>query len=154
MIDSLLSVNHSFLNFIGLCSLFNQFCKALRVRLDRTYFVEIENWKHCSKIIFKCVNSTMRPIFNEKVAEKWNLWDSWTVHRCIVHKRKVKTYSWRKKKKEGKRANAQNVNVPCIETDTKSLSGHSSSFCLFYLKKKIHKELNIQMGFGIKPFIG
>ena len=43
MIDSLLSVNHSFLNFIGLYSLFNQFCKALRVHLDRTYFVEIEN---------------------------------------------------------------------------------------------------------------
>ena len=41
-----------------------------------------------------------------------------------------------KKKKEGKRANAQNINVPCIQTDTKSLSGHSSSFCLFYLKKK------------------
>ena len=35
-------------------------------------FVEIENWnwKRCSKIIFKCVSSTVRPIFNEKVAEK------------------------------------------------------------------------------------
>ena len=32
------------------------------------------NWKHCSKIIFKCVNSTVRPIFNEKVVQKWNLW--------------------------------------------------------------------------------
>ena len=31
-------------------------------------------WNHCSKIIFKCVNSTVGPIFNEKVAEKWNLW--------------------------------------------------------------------------------
>ena len=36
-----------------------------------------ENWKlklktekYCSKIIFKCVNSTVGPIFNEKVAEK------------------------------------------------------------------------------------
>ena len=38
---------------------------VLRVRLDT-----VENRKHCSKIIFKCVNSTMRPIFNEKVAEK------------------------------------------------------------------------------------
>ena len=27
-------------------------------------FAETENWKHCSKIIFKCVNSTVRPIFN------------------------------------------------------------------------------------------
>ena len=46
----------------------------LRVRLDRTFFAKIENWKHCSKIIFKCVNSAMRPIFNEKVVEKWSLW--------------------------------------------------------------------------------
>ena len=46
----------------------------LWIYLDRTYFAETENWKHCSKIIFKCVNSAMRPIFNEKVAEKWDLW--------------------------------------------------------------------------------
>ena len=31
-------------------------------------------WNHCSKIIFKCVNSTVGPIFNEKVVKKWNLW--------------------------------------------------------------------------------
>ena len=31
------------------------------------------NWKHCSKIIFKYVNSAVGPIFNEKVAEKWSL---------------------------------------------------------------------------------
>ena len=36
--------------------------------------LKTKNWKHCSKIIFKCVNSTVRPIFNEKVVEKWNLW--------------------------------------------------------------------------------
>ena len=50
-------------------------------------FAETENWnwKHCSKIIFKCVNSTVRPIFNEKVSEKCNLWDPWTMHSCIVH---------------------------------------------------------------------
>ena len=46
------------------------------VRLDITYFIElkIKNWKHYSKIIFKCVNSTVRSIFNEKVVEKWCLW--------------------------------------------------------------------------------
>ena len=26
--------------------------------------LKTENWKYCSKIIFKCVNSTVRPIFN------------------------------------------------------------------------------------------
>ena len=36
--------------------------------------LKTENWKHCSKIIFKCVNSTVGPIFNEKVDKKWNLW--------------------------------------------------------------------------------
>ena len=43
-----------------------------RVCLDRTYFAE--NWKHCSKIILKCVNSIMRPIFSKKVTEKRGLW--------------------------------------------------------------------------------
>ena len=36
--------------------------------------LKTENWKHCSKIIFKSVNSTVGPIFNEKVAKKCNLW--------------------------------------------------------------------------------
>ena len=36
--------------------------------------LKIENWKHCSKIIFKCVNSAVGPIFNEKIDKKWNLW--------------------------------------------------------------------------------
>ena len=37
-------------------------------------------WNHCSKMIFKYVNSTVGPIFNEKIDKKWNLW----VHeQCI-----------------------------------------------------------------------
>ena len=71
----------------------------LRVCLDRTYFAETENWKHCSKIIFKCVNSTVGPIFNKKIDKKWNLWVSeqcirllfmystWTVAACEGGKR-------------------------------------------------------------------
>ena len=49
---------------------------SLRVCLDRTYFAELKTycWNHCSKIIFKCVNSTVGPIFNEKIDKKWNLW--------------------------------------------------------------------------------
>ena len=43
--------------------------------MDRTYFAETENWKYCSKIIFKCVNSVVGPIFNEKVVEKCNFID-------------------------------------------------------------------------------
>ena len=36
--------------------------------------LKTKNWKYCNKIIFKCVNSTVGLIFNEKLAEKWNLW--------------------------------------------------------------------------------
>ena len=36
--------------------------------------LKTETEKYCSKIIFKCVNNTVGPIFNKKVAEKWNLW--------------------------------------------------------------------------------
>ena len=35
--------------------------------------LKLKTEKYYSKIIFKCVNSTMRPIFNEKVTEMWNL---------------------------------------------------------------------------------
>ena len=42
--------------------------------------LKTENWKHYSKIVFKCVNSTVQPIFNEKIVEKWGLWVPWTVH--------------------------------------------------------------------------
>ena len=33
--------------------------------------LKIENWKYCNKIIFKCVKSTMGPIFN--------IFNVWTV---------------------------------------------------------------------------
>ena len=55
------------------------------VCLDRIYFAKTENWKYCSKIIFKCVNSIVGSIFNENFAKKCNLWDPWTVHGCTVH---------------------------------------------------------------------
>ena len=42
--------------------------------------LKIKNWKHCNKIIFKCVNSTVRPMFNKSFAEKRGLWVLWTVH--------------------------------------------------------------------------
>ena len=86
---------------------------TLWIYLDRTYFAEIENLKHCSKIIFKCVNSAVRLIFNEKVVEKWSLWvreqctgalftnssrnrawSSWNV----CQKKKSKTQTWTQNK--------------------------------------------------------
>ena len=50
-----------------------------RVRLDTTYFAE--NWKYCNKIIFKCVNSNVGPIFILFFFWiKW-LWVLWTVRK-------------------------------------------------------------------------
>ena len=62
-----------------------------------------ENWKHCSEIIFKCVNSTMRPIFNKNFVEKWCLWVSWTMHGG-THRNisKVLDHASKKKKKKVK----------------------------------------------------
>ena len=33
-------------------------------------WIQLKTEKHCSKIIFKCVNNIVGPIFNKKVAEK------------------------------------------------------------------------------------
>ena len=48
---------------------------GLRVCLDtaENWKLKLKTEKYCSKLIFKCVNSTVGPIFNEKVVEKWNL---------------------------------------------------------------------------------
>ena len=51
--------------------------------------LKTETEKYCSKIIFKCVNSTMKPIFNEKVAKKWNLWIHEQYTMCIDWLKKI-----------------------------------------------------------------
>ena len=94
----------------------------LRVRLDTAYF--FWNWKYCSEINFKCVNSAVGPIFNEKIAEKCNLWDSWTVHRCTIHNWPVNSCGLNNnnKKKEEKNAkhNAKRKHhISPIQTNTK-----------------------------------
>ena len=45
--------------------------------------LEIKNWKYCSKIIFKCVNSTVRPIFNKK--SDWKLKFVGSLNSIWVH---------------------------------------------------------------------
>ena len=95
-----------------------------RVCLHIAYFVE--NWKHCSKTNYKCVNSAVGPIFNEKSCWKVRFVGPMngvrdplvcTVHRLFSSQMFV-IVSWtvtdniftcfsikkkRKKKKEGKR---------------------------------------------------
>ena len=52
------------------------------------------------------------------------------------------------------RKSISRISLKPKQTKPKSLSNHSSSFCLFFYFKNFHKELNIQMGFGIKQLIG
>ena len=80
-------------------------------------------WNHCNKIIFKCVNSAVGLIFNEKIDKKWNLWvreqctdilftENWSKVVATVHvpymnsSRKWGENAWKKKKKK-KKENAE-----------------------------------------------
>ena len=49
---------------------------------------ETENWKYCSKIIFKCVNSVVGPIFN--IFKYVN--SACTVHKQWILSMKVNNY--------------------------------------------------------------
>ena len=100
----------------------------------------VENWKlklktekHCNKIIFKCVNSTVGLIFNEKVAEKYSLWDSWTMHESTIHRKKSQKVMTGKKKKIWN-ANVRLGSTKCAsQTHSKSASHvhitHPMSWC-------------------------
>ena len=89
-----------------------------RIRLDTIYFTE--NWKHCSKIIFKCVNSAVRPIFNiflnKVVVGPVN--NAWTVHeQCVTQCSLSPETCASKKKKKAKRethrrADAKSKHIP------------------------------------------
>ena len=85
-------------------------------------------WNHCSKIIFKCVNSAVGPIFNENIDKKWNLWvreqctdvlftENWSKVAATVYvpymnnSREWGENAWKKKKKKKRRNwNAANAN--------------------------------------------
>ena len=74
--------------------------------------LKTENWKHCSKIIFKCVNSIVGPIFNEKVDKKWSLW----VHEQCISAPFIVEKSTKSalKKKNLKTRKVENVNVDVL----------------------------------------
>ena len=84
--------------------------------MDRIYFAETENWKHCNKIIFKCLNGTVWPIFNEKVTEKWCLWicEQWTNAVEKSTKPALEEKKRRKKKKEKVEKNAKAESKPSL----------------------------------------
>ena len=74
----------------------NQF----NVRLDtaENWKLKLKTEKHCSKIIFKCVNNIVRPIFNEKVDKKWYLWVCEQCTNALFTVEKVSLYCWKQKK--------------------------------------------------------
>ena len=63
-----------------------------RIRLDITYFYW--NWKHYSKIIFKCVNSTVGPVNSALVSCTVNPCDV-TVHALKKTKNKKRKRVWK-----------------------------------------------------------
>ena len=111
-------------------------------------------WNHCSKIIFKCVNSTVKPIFNIFFWIKW-LWVSWTVHnvsaqynprvwtvRVTVHKSKCTVHvSWTVQEavmKKEERANAKSsVSKPHLNASMNISSFNSKQ--VYFLTRKIRK---------------
>ena len=59
----------------------------VRLNTAKNWKLKLKTKKYCSKINFKCMNSTVEPIFNEKVDEKWNLWvrEQYTVYGKVKH---------------------------------------------------------------------
>ena len=89
MFKQSLTLQFFFLNFFDFGSVWIELIVA-----------ETENWKYCSKIIFKCVNSIMRPIFN--------IFNAWTVYEQYVNSEPMwgycsraekKTWNWKRKNK-------------------------------------------------------
>ena len=105
-------------------------------------FAETENWnwKHCNEIIFKYVNSAVWLIFNEKVVEKCNLWDLWTVHECTVHSWLINKcrLNKKKKKKKEKMRETQNATV-----DVESKYIHNLWSYMFFFFNENTKYFNM-----------
>ena len=93
--------------------------------------LKIETEKHCSKIIFKCVNSIVRPIFNEKVDKKWYLWVHEQCTNALVTVEKVSLYGWKQKNKK------RGWNTFCTQTWTQNVQTKHS------LRHSLHMQQRI-----------
>ena len=90
--------------YINLKSIFKFIFKSLF-----GYSWKLKTEKDCSKIIFKYVNNTVGPIFNEKIAEKWNLWIR---KQCTKKSQKAMAEKRKKKKKNLKCKHAFGKHFP------------------------------------------
>ena len=110
-------------------------------------------WNHCTKIIFKCVNSAVGPIFNEKIDKKWNLWvreqytnilftENWSNVVATVHvpymnsSRKWGENAWNKKKKK-KKENAETETQETANPNTHLIYELGSSEIWYNFNKSI-----------------
>ena len=118
--------------------------KMFWVRLDWTYYcwnwkLKTENWKYCSKIIFKCVNSTMGPILNFFSAWKvlWTVMNSaWTAifsPAQWTHVRLLFTHRGKKFWKRKRPSQTHTLYASFIERISKFLYIYSNSHFMFNL---------------------
>ena len=101
-----------------------------RVCLDWTYFCW--NWKHCSEIIFKCVNSVVGPIFNKKVIESVICRTREQCMYALFTVDKV-NYCGLNKKKENKREKRRGETQTPVSLPSKR--AHNSSWYNFLSRK-------------------
>ena len=73
--------------------------------------MKLKTEKYCNEIIFKYVNSTVRPIFNEKVVEKCNLWVCEQCTNALFTVEKPTNMGLKKKKKRKTRISAKHGRV-------------------------------------------
>ena len=86
---------------------------TLMVRLNTVYFAE--NWKYYSKIIFKCVNSAVGPIFNKSFVKKKACGSR---KQCTGPTRKLKRMSQKKKNKQTNRKRRRKCTGHTTQTGT------------------------------------
>ena len=94
----------------------------------QTYFTK--NWKHCSKIIFKCVNNVVWPFFNESLGEK-EVYGS--RKQCTRPTGKDRNMFLKKKKKKPKcrHWNVDSVSKWILSLFFASLFYYSAYFCYY-----------------------
>ena len=94
--------------------------------MDTTYFTE--NWKYCNKIIFKCVNSAMWPIFNESFGKKEICGSR---EQCTGPTGKDENTFPKKKKPKCRRWNVDSVSKWTLSLFFASLFYYSAYFCYY-----------------------
>ena len=63
----------------------------------------------------------MGSIFNEKVVEKCNLWDPWTVHGCTVHNWLVNNCGLNQKEREREREKTHETQNAAVDVESKHI---------------------------------